>query len=51
MLQMDFQEILVTCQADAVKVNVLGIEDGMHKELAKQTSGLWFQIPQQGGIP
>jgi hypothetical protein len=51
MLKGDFQDILGMCQSDDVKVNVLGIEDEMHKLLAKETGGLWFQIPQQEGVP
>ncbi|MFC1713189.1 VWA domain-containing protein [Candidatus Poribacteria bacterium] len=51
MLKEDFREIVKTCQDDGVKVNVLGIDDEMHRSLAKLTSGLWFQIPQQGGSP
>ena len=51
MLKEDFREIVKTCQDDSVKVNVLGIDDEMHRSLAKMTGGLWFQIPQQGGSP
>jgi hypothetical protein len=50
-LEEDFREIVKMCQNDSVKVNVLGIEDEMHKSLAKETGGLWFQIPQQDGLP
>ena len=51
MLEEDFREMVKTCQDDNVKVNVLGINDERHKSLAKQTGGLWFQIPQQGSGP
>lgn len=51
MLQGDFREIVQMCRNDSVKVNVLGIEDGMHKSLAKETGGLWFQIPQPDILP
>jgi hypothetical protein len=51
MLQEDFREIVEMCKSDNVKVNVLGIEDEMHKSLSKETGGLWFQIPQQEGLP
>ena len=51
MLDEDFREILRMCQASSVKVNILGIDDEMHKLLTKETDGLWFQIPQQNGFP
>ena len=50
MLQEDFREIVKMCQTNSIKVNILGIEDEMHKSLAKETGGLWFQIPQQDGL-
>ena len=51
MLEKDFQEILKMCQDGSVKVNILGIDDEMHKLLTKGTEGLWFQIPQQDSFP
>ncbi len=48
MLQQDFQAILRMCKEKAVKVNVLGVDDEMQKTLAKETEGLWFQVPQAG---
>ena len=50
MLDDDFQEIVKMCRGDGVKVSILGIDDAMHKSLAKETKGLWFQIPQQDGV-
>ena len=50
MLQEDFREIVKMCQTDSIKVNILGIEDEMHKSLAEETGGLWFQIPQQDDL-
>jgi hypothetical protein len=50
MLDDDFREIVKMCRDDGVKVSVLGIDDEMHKSLAKETKGLWFQIPQQDGV-
>jgi len=51
MIREDFQNTVKTCQNDGVKVNVLGIDDALHKALAKETGGLWFQIPQQDNSP
>ena len=50
-LDKDFREILRMCQDSSVKVNILGIDDERHKILAKETDGLWFQIPQRNGFP
>ena len=47
MIREDFRNTVKACQNDGVKVNVLGIDDALHKALAKETNGLWFQIPQQ----
>lgn len=47
MIREDFKNTVKACQDDGVKVNVLGIDDALHKALAKETNGLWFQIPQQ----
>jgi len=51
MLQEDFRDIVAMCQSDGVKISILGIDDEMHKSMTKQTGGLWFQIPEQGGLP
>lgn len=51
MLILDFQEILRMCRDLGVKVNVLGIDDEMHKSLSKETEGLWFEIPQPESVP
>jgi hypothetical protein len=45
MLQEDIRDITRMCQEKEIKVNVLGLEDKLHKSLAKETGGLWFQIP------
>jgi len=51
LLQEDFQEVVRMCQSNGVKVSVLGIDNEMHKSLAKKTGGLWFQIPKQDEQP
>jgi len=50
MLDDDFREIVKMCRGDGIKVSILGIDDAMHKLLAKETKGLWFQIPKQDGV-
>jgi len=47
----DFQEILRMCNAEQAKVNVLGVDDELHKKIAEDTGGLWFQIPRQTELP
>lgn len=51
MMPGDFQEMVEMCRSSGVKVSVLGIEDKLHKSLAKKTEGLLFQIPQQNERP
>jgi hypothetical protein len=51
MLQDDIREMVEMCKNSGVKVSVLGVDDGLHKSLAKETGGIWFQIPQQDGLP
>lgn len=46
MLVEDFKEIMRMCKNKGIKVNILGVDDEMQKTLAKETDGLWFQIPQ-----
>lgn len=50
MLQEDFLDILRMCKEKKVKVNILGVDDEMQKTLAKETEGLWFQVPQSDEI-
>lgn len=45
LIEQDFQDILKMCIENRVKVNVMGIDDELHKAIAKETNGLWFQIP------
>jgi hypothetical protein len=51
MLEIDFREVLKACQDSNIKIDVLGIDDEMHKLMAKETGGLWFQVPQQEDSP
>ncbi len=44
-IEQDFKDILSMCIENKVKVNVMGIDDELHKAIAKETGGLWFQIP------
>lgn len=46
LLKSDFHDILNKCLQKGVKVNVLGSDDEMQKTIARETGGLWFQIPQ-----
>lgn len=45
LLRSDFNDILNKCLQKGVKVNVLGSDDEMQKTIARETGGLWFQIP------
>ncbi len=45
-IQADLQEIITIAKANGIKINVIALDDGMHKALAKETGGLWFPIPQ-----
>ena len=40
------EEIIQQSIESVTKVNVIGIDDPKHKELAEKTGGLWFQAPQ-----
>ncbi|MBM3239887.1 VWA domain-containing protein [Candidatus Poribacteria bacterium] len=40
------EEIIRQSKESGTKVNVIGIDDPKHKELAEQTGGLWFQAPE-----
>lgn len=46
----DFLSVVQMCKNNGVKVSVMGTDDEMHKLLAKETGGLWFQIPQRSDI-
>lgn len=45
LIEQDFKDVLNMCIENKVKVNVMGIDDELHKSIAKETGGLWFQIP------
>jgi hypothetical protein len=51
LIQQDLQEAINVAKSIGVKISVVAIEDEMHKTLAKETSGLWFPIPQQSVSP
>lgn len=40
------EEIIRQSKESGTKVNVIGVNDPKHKELAEQTGGLWFQAPE-----
>ena len=43
--KLSFEEVVQACNEFLIKVNVLGIDDKLHKQLAKQTGGHWHRIP------
>ncbi len=45
LIEQDFQDILKLCIENRVKINIMGIDDELHKAMTKETGGLWFQIP------
>jgi len=46
-IQADLQEVIATAKDNGIKINVIALDDIMHKTLAKETDGVWFPIPQQ----
>ena len=46
-IQADLQEVITTAKDNGIKINVIALDDIMHKTLAKETDGVWFPIPQQ----
>ncbi|MEK7396084.1 MAG: vWA domain-containing protein, partial [Candidatus Poribacteria bacterium] len=46
-IQADLQEVIATAKDNGIKINVIALDDIMHKALAKETDGVWFPIPQQ----
>ena len=45
LIEQDLHDIMNMCLENKVKVNIMGMDDELHKALAKETGGLWFQIP------